>query len=106
MAGTNDSSSKTANEILQELKDLELWIMKKTDAKVIFLMPTVRDDRHVESRTVRELQTKLAKSYLNVIDNTNITEDHLSQHRLHLNPSGSSLLAANIINYVRGAENL
>ena len=41
----------------------------------------------------------------NFIDNSGINADHLNRSKLHLNKSGSALLARHFISFVRGEGN-
>ena len=100
--GTNNSTELTSDEILEEIIDLDSWIGKMTHEKVqrIYSMPTVRYDQPKSILTIRHLQAKLRNSGLCYIDNSNIEKEHLSQKLLHLNNTGTRILAKNIINFL------
>ena len=101
--GTNNSDNQTSDEILNEMKSLNIWIKNYTKGSVhpIFSMPTVRYDRAKPTLTVRHLQAKLRNSGLTFIDNTNIEQEHLGKRKLHLNTEGTSLLASNMIRFLK-----
>ena len=96
--GTNESPSKTSNQIYNELLDLKKWIASKSRARVIFSIPICRFDDAKATLTVKQLQGKLLKSgELEVIDNSNIGSDLLGRKKLHFNFRGTKQLAVNII---------
>jgi len=101
--GTNNTNDQSSNEILEEIKQLDEWIDTKTGGHVkrVYSMPIVRYDDAKATLTTRHLQAKLRNSELTIIDNSNIEKDHLGKRLHHLNHSGTKLLAANIINFLK-----
>ena len=99
--GSNDASKPPA-DVVRELLDLRNWIASASGAAVAVSMPTTRDDRPTEARNIREIQGMLQKATgVALIDNANITTDHLSKRKLHLNMRGTRLLAKNMLDYIR-----
>ena len=99
--GTNDAS-KSADAIVCELLQLKKWIAEESGAAVSISMPTVRDDFPKESKTIQSVQAKLRNiGDKMLIDNTNISNEHLSNKRLHLNINGTRILAKNMIHFIR-----
>ena len=99
--GTNDAS-KSADAIVCELLQLKKWIAEESGAAVAISMPTVRDDFPKESKTIRSVQAKLRNMGDEMlIDNSNISNEHLSNKRLHLNINGTRILVKNMINFIR-----
>ena len=102
MIGTNDSHTKNADEIINEVKELKLFIeelLPKT--KIIISCPTKRIDNEIAGRTVFDLRKKFINLNIPLILNDNILEDHLGKGGLHLNAKGCGRLALNIMNYIR-----
>ena len=102
MIGTNDSHTKNADEIINEVKDLKLFIeelLPKT--KIIISCPTKRIDNQIAGRTVFDLRKKFINLNIPLILNDNISEDHLGKGGIHLNAKGCGRLALNIMNYIR-----
>ena len=102
MIGTNDATTKNADEILNEIKDLKLYIEELLpESRVILSCPTQRWDNRQAARVVFDLRKKLINLNVPLILNLNISDDHLSEGGLHLNAKGSGRLAINIMNYIR-----
>ena len=95
--GTNDTTKKTSEEILNELYELEAWITTKSPVRVIFSTPIMRYDHAKATITTRQLQDKMAKSRLECIDNSNIVGEMLGRQKHHLTLKGTRQLAVNII---------
>ena len=97
-AGTNDAVKFTSRNILNKLLQLKLFIQEKLpDAEIIVSTPTLRSDNGKAALTIRQLTNHLINLKIDILDNRNITDKHLSKRGLHLNQSGSNLLTENII---------
>ena len=59
--------------------------------------PTLRTDNGKATLTVSQLVNHLLNLNIDVIDNRNIKSRHLSGKGLHLNDSGSKLLASSFL---------
>ena len=99
--GTNDCEKKTSCEVLAEIMALKKYIEQATKAKVIFSLPTIRDDNKKANTIISNLITKWKKSGYMCLDNGNITVSHLGRKGLHLNKRGVKQIANNIINLIK-----
>ena len=77
-------------------------------ATVAFLSIIVRTDKKHVEKPLTDTNTRLKKSYcrqkeVSFIENSNIKESHLGKKKLHLNKTGKSFFAKNLINCI---ENL
>ena len=63
--------------------------------------PTLRTDNGKVTLTVSQLVNHLLNLNIDVIDNRNIKSRHLSRKGLHLNDSGSKLLARNVLEKIK-----
>ena len=70
---------------------------KLPQCKVWLSTPTLRTDNAKATLTVSQLVNHLLNLNIDVIDNRNIKNRHLSRKCLHLNDSGSKLLARNYL---------
>ena len=96
--GTNDAPSSTSREIQDNLLKLKALVNKKLpQCKVWLSTPTLRTDNGKATLTVSQLVNHLLNLNIDVIDNRNIKNRHLSRKGLHLNDSGSKLLARNFL---------
>ena len=99
--GSNDSPSKSANEIANEIGFLKLFIEQKVPGVKIFVScPVLRLDNKKANNTLRELSV-LLKSDGNTVCNENVDSSCLGRKGLHLNPKGSGRLAINFISLMR-----
>ena len=102
MIGTNDATSKNADEILSEIKDLKVFIEEMLPGSdIVISCPLKRTDHQKAARVVFNLRKKLINLKFPLILNSNITENHLGEKGLHLNRQGAGRLAMNIMNYIR-----
>ena len=101
--GTNDSSFSTAKQIADDLHKLQSFIQSHLpDCVVIISSPVNRQDDPKKAVTIRNVNVILKNmSGINLIDNSNITTKHLGKRKLHLNLSGSTMLARNFLNKLR-----
>ena len=100
--GTNDTTRSASREILDKLLQLKT-LVKETlpETEVTFSTPTIRSDNGKAALRVKNLCDQLLVLNIDIIDNRNITSKHLGRKGLHLNKSGSSRLAKNIIYKLR-----
>ena len=100
--GSNDCSSKTSDEVLQEYRQLVNYIAKRLPrAKVIISLPIVRTDTNKASCIQRNLKIKLQRSFFPCLDNSNVGLSHLGKKGLHLNNHGNKIMARNIISLIK-----
>ena len=100
--GSNDCVSKTSDEVLRELDTLldhlKILLPKTT---VILSLPLVRNDNSTAAAIQKNLNAKMRKLPYTILENFNISYDHLGKKGLHLNDHGTKLMARNIISLVK-----
>ena len=101
--GTNDSMTSSAKEIADKLLLLRKFVLSElNDCNVILSSPVNRLDSTQQGIIVRNVNVILKNtSGIEVIDNSNISAKHLGKKKLHLNPSGSTILTRNILNSMK-----
>ena len=100
--GTNDAPSSTSREIQDNLLKLKALVNEKLpQCKVWLSTPTLRTDNGKATLTVSQLVNHLLNLNIDVIDNRNIKSRHLSRKGLHLNDSGSKLLARKFLEKIK-----
>ena len=96
--GTNNCSDESSEIVMGKLSSLVDFVKNTVDGcKVLISTPTHRFDDAKATVTCQNLTKKIIESGFNVINNSNINSSHLNSGALHLNPSGSSRLAQNIL---------
>ena len=77
-AGTNDAKRFASREILYRLLNLKNFVSEQVSyCKVIISAPTVRSDDGKVGLTVSQLTNHLRQLKTDIIDNTNITSQHI-----------------------------
>ena len=101
--GTNDASFSSAKTIADDLLKLQKFIQSiLPECLVIISSPINRLDDNKKAITIRNVNVILKNiAEINLIDNNNITAKHLGKRKLHLNLSGSSMLARNFLEKLR-----
>ena len=101
--GTNDASFSTAKQIADDLFKLQEQIHATLpECKVILSSPINRLDDPQKAVTIRNVNVILKNmSQIHLLNNDNISIKHLGKRKLHLNLSGSSMLARNILDKLR-----
>ena len=102
---SNDASNKntTSDEMFDSLVALKTFAENKVEGmKVTLSCPILRTDNAIANFKQLQLKNRLKRSGLNIIENDGITHEDLGRKGLHLKPSGSTKLAKNILNYLRG----
>ena len=101
--GTNDASFSTAKQIADDLTKLQEQIHATLpECKVILSSPINRLDDPQKAVTIRNVNVILKNmSQIHLLNNDNISIKHLGKRKLHLNLSGSSMLARNILDKLR-----
>ena len=100
-AGTNDAVNCDAAQIIEKLVNFKDFIKSQLDVQVIISSPINRLDNAKLATVIRNVNAKLDTSGLNLINNNNITSRHLGKAKLHLNVSGTTQLARNILNKMK-----
>ena len=72
------------------------------NTKVVFSSLIIRKDKKVVEVNSR-LKNLCAQKNIDFIDNANIKEEHLGNKKLHLNKRGNTVLANNLLKYLRSA---
>ena len=100
--GTNNAPSSTSREIQDNLLKLKSLVNEKLpQCKVWLSTPTLRTDNGKATLSVSQLVNHLLNLNIDAIGNRNIKNRHLSRKGLHLNDSGSKLLARNFLEKMR-----
>ena len=104
--GSNDcftkNTGKTSDVILEEIKILVEYITKNLPyAKLIISLPIVRSDCSTSHHVQQILMIKLKRFFYPCLDHSNVDLSHLGKKGLHLNRSGTRLVARNIISLIK-----
>ena len=100
--GTNDAVSKTSDQILDEILDLKKHVENVVpDINVIISKLIIRSDNPKANSISGNVNKKLVKLGINLLDHSNISLDDLGRKGLHLNEKGTKRLALNIISFIR-----
>ena len=103
-AGTNDAVdiNTSADDIYDRLIDLKILAESSVPGiKVSLSPPTVRFDDGLANAKLLQVRNRLKRSGVCILDNDNIAFSDISKFGLHLKPSGTKKLAANMIAYMR-----
>ena len=104
-AGTNDAVdiNTSADDIYDRLIDLKRLAESSVPGiKVSLSPPTVRSDDGLANAKLQQVRNRLKRSGVCILDNNNIVLSDISKFGgLHLKPSGTKKLAANMIAYMR-----
>ena len=102
--GTNDLTNKV--DLLISVKKMVKKVKNSSpNTKLVFSSVILRKDKKDISKKVGETNQRL-KNYckqknIDFVDNSNIIEEHLGSKKLHLNKRGNSILAKNILKFLR-----
>ena len=97
----NDATSSTSYEILDKfLKVKTLFKAVLPESSETFSTLTIRSDNVKAAQTVTNLCDHLVDLKMDILDNRNITGNHLGRKGLHLNKDSSTCLAKKIYLYV------
>ena len=100
--GTNNAIDDDAKTIFDKIVDLQTFIKGHLpDTEVTFMEIPRRADNPHANKILREVNTMLKTSNIRTISNDNIEIKHLGKKGLHLNYSGTKIMASNIIKFVR-----
>ena len=102
LAGTNDATKRSAQEIFDDLMILKSKIENiLPTCSVIISQLIKRTDNRVANRTIEAVNLMINSENVMQKDNSNINENHLVKLGLHLNEQGNSILAANLLHKIR-----
>ena len=102
--GTNDLTNNV--NLLNSVKKMVNKVKNSSpNTKLVFSSVILRKDKKDISKKVGETNQRL-KNYckqknIDFVDNSNIIEEHLGSKKLHLNKRGNSILAKNILKFLR-----
>ena len=103
-AGTIDLVNGT-NLLNQAKKIVKLVKKVSQNSKIVFPSIIIRKDQKNIDKNVSQVNSYLKyyckQKNIDFIDNGNLKEEHLGQKKLHLNKKGNSILANNILKYLR-----
>ena len=101
-AGTNDAPYLTSRKILDNHITLKSFVTDKLhNCKVVISTPTLRTDDGKAALTVSQVTNHLLELDIDIIDNRNINSRNLGNKGLHLNPTGTSRLAKNLLSSIK-----
>ena len=99
--GSNDCSTKTSDEVLNDFKLLTDYIKKELPSSTLIIsLPIIRNDNKVAMQIQKNFGLKLKRLYYPFLDNSNIDLSHLGRKGLHLNNHGTKIMARNIISLI------
>ena len=100
---TNYATFFDAKKIVEDLFKLQQFIMSQLPkCHVNISFPISRLEDFKKAVTIRNINVIIKNmSGINLIDNSNITSKHLGKKKLHLNLSGSTMLARNFLEKLR-----
>ena len=101
-AGTNDLAYDEPEEIAKNIVALTK-LAEQEGIKCAVSNIVKRDDHHLWNKAQR-VNCLLNKSEISIIDNSNITLNHLNRSALHLNKRGDGALILNIISFIKGLD--
>ena len=104
--GTNDTTSRKATEIMNDIDKLCQEIKEAAPETEIIISELVNREDNTKAKTTVNEVNKLLGDYctatnLHLITHENITSSSLNRSNLHLNKYGSSIFARNIVNYLQ-----
>ena len=101
-AGTNDAPYLTSRRMLDNLITLKSFINDKLpNCKVVISTPALRTDDGKAALTVSHFTNHLLQLDIDIIHNRNINARNLGNKGLHLNPTGTSHLAKNLLSSIK-----
>ena len=103
--GTNNLKRSNPREVAEKIVDLGHMVCNQSPAiKVTISFLITRNDKENLAAKVKEVNSILRKFAMqnewNIITNSNITEEHLNRSGLHLNQTGTKILALNFSSHI------
>ena len=96
---TNDATRSRSLEFVDILLQLKTLIKETfSKADVTYSTTSIRSDNEKSTLTVKNLCYHIVGLNIDILDNRNITSQHLGRKVLHANKASISCLAINIIN--------
>ena len=100
--GTNDSTNKTSENIMNELLQLKHHIEGQLENCIVgFSLPIRRTDDSKANLTIRRLNERMNLLKIHILTNYNIDEKCLGKKGHHMNPRGVARLAMNLRSLIR-----
>ena len=99
--GTIDAPHATPKEMFSAIKDLKSFEKYAPESKIIISTPLLQVDKTNANDTNKSYIELLKEAKLDCIFNDNIAESNIDQYGLHINDSGSVILAKNLISGIR-----
>ena len=101
--GTNDALYLTSRKILYNLLTLKSFITDNLpNCKVVISTPSLCANDWKAALTVSQLTNHFLHLDIDIIANRNINGKNLGNKGLHLNPTGTSRLVKNLLNFIKG----
>ena len=100
--GTNDAPNATPKEMFNPIKYLKSFIQKHApESNIIISTPVLPDDKANANYISKRCIDVLKEAKVDCIFNDNIGESNMDHYGLHINDSGSVILAKNLISGIR-----
>ena len=100
--GTNDAVTKTSDEILNEILDLKKHVENAVPGiHVVISKMNIRSDNRKANTMLGNVNMKLVKLGVTLLDHSNILFSDLGRKGIHLNDVGIKKLALNIISLIQ-----
>ena len=100
--GTNDALHATPKEMFNPIKDLKSFIQKHApESNIIISTPVLPVDKANANYINKRCIDVLKEAKVDCIFNDNIGESNMDHYGLHINDSGSVILAKNLISGIR-----
>ena len=101
--GTNSVGETSMEHLNEDFENLALWLREKCN-RVVFSSIIERYDKPELNPKINSINQSLhelcCRLELGFIDNSNINSSHLARDGLHINRSGQSKLAANVLDFL------
>ena len=100
--GTNNAPYISAEEMVVKIIQLKNHVVETlNDVHVIISLPILRVENRRANNTLIRYAANVYELNINLLDNGNITEEHLGKKGLHLSKRGAGRLALNIMYLIR-----
>ena len=101
---TNNAAQSTSYEMFHEIQSLRNFILKYLPSERIAIStPLLRVDKANANGINQDFKEMVKESRLDYFSHQNIKESHIDEYVLHINRTGSSILAKNLISVIHNS---
>ena len=101
---TNNAAQSTSYEMFHEIQSLRNFILKCLPSERIAIStPLLRVDKANANGINQDFKEMVKESRLDYFSHQNIKESHIDEYVLHINRTGSSILAKNLISVIHNS---